>query len=127
MISFDFIYSKLPVSTQNLIISVYGYYWKRRRFGGDFKQQLINFRSRNNWTEAQWREYQEQKLRDLLTHAFSNVPLYREKYSQAGYQLSDFLTFKLEDLHRLPFLEKQELREFGETLLLADNREKGNF
>jgi phenylacetate-CoA ligase len=123
----DNLYESLPIRGQNLIISLYGWYWQKRRFGGGFKQDLLSFRSRNNWTEAQWKEYQEQKLRDLLIHAFSRVPFYKEKYSQAGLQLSDFKNFKLEDLHRLPFLEKQELREFGETKLLADNKKKGNF
>lgn len=127
MSSVDHVYKSLPVSAQNLIISLYGWYWQKRRFGGGFKQELLKFRSRNNWNEAQWREYQEQKLRDLLIHAFSHVPFYKEKYSQAGFQLNDFKNFKLEDLHHLPFLEKQELREFGETKLLADNRKKGNF
>ena len=123
----DNLYKSLPVPAQNLIISLYGWYWQKRRFGGAFKQELINFRSRNNWTEAQWREYQEQKLRVLLIHAYSRVPFYKEKYSQAGFQLNDFQNFKLEDLHRLPFLEKQELQEFGETTLLANNRRSGNF
>lgn len=123
----DNLYKSLPVPAQNLMISLYGWYWQKRRFGGEFKQDLLNFRSRNNWTEAQWKEYQEQKLRDLLIHAFSHVPFYKEKYSQAGFQLSDFQNFKLEDLQRLPYLEKQELREFGETSLLSDNKEKGNF
>jgi len=123
----DNLYKSLPVPAQNLIISLYGWYWQKRRFGGAFKQELINFRSRNNWTEAQWREYQEQKLRVLLIHAYSRVPFYKEKYSQAGFQLNDFQNFKLEDFHRLPFLEKQELQEFGETTLLANNRRSGNF
>lgn len=123
----DNLYKSLPVPAQNLIISLYGWYWQKRRFGGEFKQELLNFRSRNNWTETQWREYQEQKLRELLIHAFMHVPFYKQKYSLAGFQLIDFQNFKLEDLHSLPFLEKQELREFGRTSLLADNKAKGNF
>ena len=123
----DNLYKILPILSQNLVISLYGWYWQKRRFGGGFKRELLHFRSRNNWAEAQWREYQEQKLRDLLVHSFSYVPFYQEKYSQAGFKLSDFQNFKLEDLNRLPFLEKQELREFGETKLLAKNKAKGNF
>ncbi len=125
--SIDNIYKSLPIPAQNLIISLYGWYWQKRRFGGVFKQELENFRSRNNWIEEQWKEYQEQKLRDLLIHAFTYVPFYKEKYSKAGFHLIDFQNFKLENLSSLPFLEKQELREFGETKLLAENREKGNF
>lgn len=123
----DNLYRSLPVPAQNLIISLYGWYWQKRRFGGEFKQELLNFRSRNNWTEAQWREYQEQKLRVLLIHAFTHVPFYKEKYSKAGFQLIDFQNFKQENLSSLPFLEKQELRKFGETKLLSDNRDKGSF
>lgn len=123
----DNLYKSLPIPAQNLIISLYGWYWQKRRFGGLFKRELENFRSRNNWTEAKWKEYQEQKLRDLLIHAFTHVPFYKEKYSKAGFQLSDFQNFKLENLSSLPFLEKQELREFGETKLLAEKVEKGNF
>lgn len=123
----DNLYKNLPIPAQNLSISLYGWYWQKRRFGGLFKQELENFRSRNSWTEVQWKEYQEQKLKDLLIHAFTHVPFYKEKYSQAGFQLSDFQNFKLENLSSLPFLEKQELREFGETKLLAENREKGTF
>ena len=123
----DNLYKSLPVPTQNFIVSLYGWYWKKRRFGGDFKDEIVNFRSRNSWTEAQWREYQEEKLRGLLIHAFSHVQFYNEKYSQAGFQLNDFQNFKLDDLHRLPFLDKQELLKYGESTLLADNRNKGNF
>ena len=72
----DNIYKSLPVPVQNVIISLYGWYWQKRRFGGEFKQELLNFRSRNNWTEAQWRGYQEQKLRDFLIHDISLVPFY---------------------------------------------------
>ena len=123
----DNLYKSLPIPAQNFLITLYGWYWQKRRFGGLFKQEMENFRSRNSWTEAQWKGYQEQKLKDLLIHAFTHVPFYREKYSQAGFQLSDFQNFKLENLSSLPFLEKQELREIGESKLLAENREKGVF
>jgi phenylacetate-CoA ligase len=123
----DNLYRRLPIPAQNLMISLYGWYWQKRRFGGGFKQELEYFRARNYWTEAQWEEYQEQKLRELLMHAFKNVPFYKEKYSKAGFQLKDFENFKLGELNTLPYLEKQDLREFGVTTLLADNKGKGNF
>ena len=63
----------------------------------------------------------------MLIHAFTHVPFYKEKYSKAGFQLIDFQNFKQENLSSLPFLEKQELRKFGETKLLSDNRDKGVF
>ena len=96
----DNLYKSLPVPAQNLIISLYGLYWQKRRFGGEFKQELLNFRSRNNWTEAQWREHQEQKLRDLLIHAFSHVPFYKEKYKSKKEAISREYYIKNNRSHR---------------------------
>ena len=104
----NFIYKILPVSLQNLVISLYGLYWKKRRFGGVFKKEVNLFRSRNNFSKKQWYEYQEKELQKLLIHAFNNVPYYKKKYTDAGFSLRDFQTFKLKDLNKLPFLEKDE-------------------
>jgi phenylacetate-CoA ligase len=73
------IYYLLPLFFQNLVISTYGLYWKKRRFTGVFKKELNLFRERNYFTKQQWDEYQEQELRNLLVHAFTNVPFYKKK------------------------------------------------
>ena len=123
----NFIYKILPVSLQNLVISLYGLYWKKRRFGGVFKKEVNLFRSRNNFSKQQWYEYQEKELRKLLVHSFINVPFYKKKYTDAGFDLNFFKNFKLNDLNKLPFLEKEELRKFGKTKLLSERRKKGDF
>ena len=120
-------YSNLPIFFQNLVISTYGLYWKKRRFGGVFEKEVDHFRSRNSFSKQQWNEYQEKELRKLLVHAFTNVPFYQKKYMEAGFTLVDFQTFKLRDLNKLPFLEKEELRKFGKTTLLSRTRIKGDF
>lgn len=119
------LYAKLPVFAQNWAISVYGYYWKRRRFAGVFEQELYGFRERESYTTEQWRDYQTVQLRHLLLHAYDTVPFYREKYSAHGFCRTDFERFELEYLSRLPFLEKEDLRRFGTSTLLSSVREKG--
>ena len=121
------IYFSLPVFIQNIAVSLYGLYWKKRRFGGIFKKEVELFRSRNSLSKQEWDEYQELELRKLLVHAFTNVPYYKKKYKNAGYNLEDFQTFKLKNLNKLPFLEKEELRQFGKTELLSNTRNKGDF
>ena len=121
------IYFSLPVFIQNIAVSLYGLYWKKRRFGGIFKKEVELFRSRNSLSKQEWDEYQELELRKLLVHAFTNVPFYKKKYTDSGFSLGDFQTFKLRDLNKLPFLEKEELRQFGKTELLSNTRNKGNF
>lgn len=121
------IYKNSPIAFQNGMISLYGYYWKNRRLGIEFKNQLIEFENRTNYSEKQWQEYQTAELRKLLIHAFKTVPFYTDKYKTAGFQLSDFENFELSDLSSLPYLDKEELRAYGKTTLLSSQRAKGKF
>ena len=123
----DKLYRGLPVQAQNLMVSLYGVYWKRRRFGGAFKQELENFRTRNNWTAAEWGAYQQEALRHLLVYSFDRVPFYHEKYTKAGIKRSELEFWTIARMNELPCLEKEELRKFGDTTLLAEGKEKGTF
>jgi len=125
MLSFDKLYGQLPVFSQNVAISLFGYYWQKRRFEGIYKHELNCFRDRETFTKQQWIDYQTLQLRKLLVHAFSNVPFYTEKYGSLGYTIDDFQKFELSDLGSLPILTKNELRQFGTTTLLSVKREKG--
>ncbi len=123
----DKIYANSPILFQNILITIYGFYWKNRRFGSVFKKQLTVFKDRETFTNQEWKEYQTAELRKLLIHAFKTVPFYTEKYTKAGFTLTDFEKFELNDLSKLPYLEKEEFRRFGKTTLLASKREKGKF
>jgi phenylacetate-CoA ligase len=52
---------------------------------------------------------QLKRLRDLVDRVYSTVPFYRRKLSEIGYKPGDLR--KLEDLSRLPFTTKDDLRE----------------
>jgi phenylacetate-CoA ligase len=122
------LYRNAPVFAQNLMISAFGYKWKKRRFGGIFEEELKQAKNREDFTRDQWRDYQTVNLRKLLLHAFDQVPLYSEKYTSAGISRAQLARFELEDLHKLPPLEKYELRQFGKTSLLSKNPgQKGEF
>lgn len=121
------LYTLLPASLQNTAVSLYGLYWQRRRFGGVFRKEALAFRDRNTCTEEEWESYQTAELRKLLVHAFTHVPFYREKYTAAGLTLPALANFGLQDLSELPFLEKDELRQFGTTSLMASKVEKGGY
>src|SRR5687768_3313513 len=112
------VYPNLPVSLQNVAISAFGYSWKKRRYGGIFQEQLKGFKARETWNASRWREYQTLKLRSLLLHAFEAVPYYNDKLKQSGFAKHDLEKFELEDLQRLPCLEKATLKKFGRNSLL---------
>lgn len=106
------------------MISAYGYYWKHRRFGGVFKEQLLQFKKREEFDLEQWRDYRTIQLRKLLVHSFETVPLYNEKYKNAGFSSDKLKKFELDDLNSLPFLEKEELRKYGQSKLMSVNKDK---
>lgn len=119
------IYSYSPVWFQNVGISLYGYQWKKRRFGGIYQAEQKKFKDREFFSRQTWRDYQTIALRKLLVHAFETVPFYRERYTKAGLSTSSLLKFELENLSKLPFLYKDELRRYGSSTLLSSRREKG--
>jgi phenylacetate-CoA ligase len=66
------------------------------------------------------REYEsisEKKLKDLqlermkwsLKHSYDNVPFYKKSFDKAGFKPEDFKS--LEDMKRVPFLTKKDMRE----------------
>lgn len=110
---------------QNVAITAYGYHWKKRRYGGLFESELRSFKEREGYSTEEWRAYQTQELRKLLLHAYETVPYYRRVYSALGLRAEDFRRFELEDLGRLPYLEKEDLRRFGTTELISSRRERG--
>jgi phenylacetate-CoA ligase len=112
---------------QNFYISMFGYYWKYRRYGGCFKQKLNDFKAHEKFSKIQWEEYQNLELRKLLIHAFTTVPYYENTYKKYGITIKDLEKFTIHDLYKLPYLEKEDVRKYGTSLLLSKKREKGKF
>jgi phenylacetate-CoA ligase len=65
---------------------------------------------------------QLQRLQELVTRLYIRVPFYRRKFDEAGIRPSDINS--LEDISRIPFTTKQELREtYPYGLLAVDESE----
>lgn len=58
---------------------------------------------------AELRELQLKRLRKTAKAVFSNVPLYRQRFTEAGIKPADIRT--LDDLRKLPFTKKTDLRD----------------
>lgn len=70
------------------------------------------------WGHARLQELQLARLRQLLSHAQQHVPYYRDLFASLGFHAEDVRS--LDDLARLPFLDKAAIR--GNTdALKADN------
>lgn len=119
------LYHLSPPLIQNVFISAYGYQWKKRRFGGVFSQEYYSAKERENYTSAQWLDYQDQRLQAILQFAIQHVPYYRTSFTHAGLTQASLKSITPATIHRLPTLHKEDLRRYGTTTLLSDRREKG--
>lgn len=109
---------------QNIGITLFGLHWYKRRFGGIFKSELKKSIDREYYTHEQWDLYQEEILRRLLIHSFDTVPFYSKQFLEIGLTREDLFNFKLPDLKKLSFLDKNTFRLLGETELLSNNLER---
>lgn len=120
-------YARMPVFIQNIGISLYGYSWHNRRMGGAFKEYVKEVNDREFYNFIEWREFQNEKLRELVLHAWDNVEFYKKKYSGVGIDRQFLENITIDSLKELPILTKDELRRFGKTTMLASNRSRGIF
>lgn len=104
------IYRIAPVWLQNAGITAFGLAWRRRRFGGVFREALGEFQARGAWSSGRWMEYQTAQLRDLLLHASATVPYYRRRFAESGITKEEIRRLTTAELGRLPLTDKEDIR-----------------
>ena len=111
----DKIYARLPISLQNLSVSLYGIYWHWLRFGGRYQEHEDGYRSREHFSSKQWTEYQTYQLRNLVAIAAERVPYYQRtwKADQVKAAMDGNLT-------ALPLLEKDPIRKDASDFIRSD-------
>jgi hypothetical protein len=81
-------------------------------FGGRFLNKTPHL-SRDEMRDWQW-----QRIRKLVTHAYTNVPFYRELYQAAAFHPGDLRSW--DDFHRLPTVSKdQVIAHFPDRMLAS--------
>ncbi|MGM0678077.1 MAG: phenylacetate--CoA ligase family protein, partial [Pseudomonadota bacterium] len=83
--------------------------------GRDTLQEWKRFRANDQLSPESFHELRLTKLRQLLQHCAHHVPYYREVFEQAG--ITDPDHCDLQDLQRLPILERSILRHEGARLI----------
>lgn len=122
------LYNISPVFFQNLAVSLFGYTWRKRRFGGIYEEELKAFRNREGFSPMQWYDYQTISLRKVLLHAFDTVPFYEKRLREVGLARTRLEKLQIDSINLLPRLAKEELRQFGKSTLVSSKREpKGQF
>jgi len=72
--------------------------------------------------QDQLRALQEERLVEMVRYAYENVPMYRTRFDQQGLKPDDIRG--LDDLHKIPFTVKDDLRDHYPYGILAVPREE---
>ena len=119
-------YDHSPLFVQNLMASIYGWQKNRYRYGSPLAKHWLKFYLETaKWPEEQLREYQVEQMRRTVAYAYQHVPFYRKRFDCCGLKPEDIKT--VEDLGRLPYLTKQEIREAGTDLISDEYKVKDLF
>ena len=112
------LYNESPAPLRSAVASIRGYYLRGWRYSGETERLVAEAISRESWTEAQWKEWQESRLGFLLLRASKDVPYYRALWAERR-RRGDMRS--PEHLEHWPVLEKEEIRRNARAFI-ADDR-----
>jgi phenylacetate-CoA ligase len=103
-----YLYKSLPIWAQNACCSLAGLKMRHQRYNRTFHEFLSFLDKSQWWSLADLQEFQNDRLRIIIEHAYATVPYYREIMDERKLTPSDFKT--IADLPKLPILSKETLR-----------------
>ena len=88
-------------------------------YGKDVEKYYDFLEKSQWWSRAELDNYQNEKLRKLIRHAYGNVPYYRELFVKNNLHPDDIKT--TEDLAKIPILTKKIIRKHFPEDITAQN------
>jgi phenylacetate-CoA ligase len=107
-------YGRLPVWMQNLACSAVGLKMRRARYGKVFREAFAFLQESQWWSLQELKAYQDEKLQQVVKHAYQTVPYYTELFDSLKLKPEDIKS--VEDLPKLPILTKDILRQRGSDM-----------
>jgi phenylacetate-CoA ligase len=117
------VYAKLPIFLQNSVCWYHGRKQAKLRFSDHYDTHVEKLLESEWWSAAEIEAYQNEKLRDLITHAFETVPFYRQRMKELKLTPNDIRT--VVDLNKLPILTKEDVRN-NRAQLVSEKAQKGD-
>jgi phenylacetate-CoA ligase len=108
------LYGAAPVWMQNLLLTGFSTRLERERYGGRYPE-FRDMLARTEWlSPGELRAYQDERLRDIVTHAYDNVPYYRRVFDQRRLKPADIRGG--DDLQKLPLLTRDHIKRHFDEL-----------
>jgi phenylacetate-CoA ligase len=111
------VYHRLPAPARNVAASIRGLSLARWRYGPETERLVEQALEREDWPEAAWRGFREERLTRLLHRAATRVPFYRAYWEERRAR-GDRRSW--ERIENWPLLTKEALRRSPRAFLADD-------
>ena len=108
------LYWRLPVYLQEVGVSLYARKLEKLYYAPGYEEHRQWLQSWRSWSLADILSWQSQQLQYIVQVAATRVPYYRQRWQHMGWQNVSSPA----DLHILPRLDKQEIRQNEESFLV---------
>ena len=102
---------KLPNPLKDIVYDIVPFYWRN---GSRYRQTLDFINKSQWWSTKELKHYQWRKLKEILIHAYTNVPYYRKVFDNLNLKPGDIKNYN--DFRKLPLLTKNIIRDNFEDL-----------
>lgn len=113
------IYNKAPYPLQNILLNAHALRIHLERYGKPFNSAFKELQETEWFTPDQIHEYQSKRLKQLVEHAYNNVPFYRKLYDEHGVRPEQIKSSS--DIYRLPIITRTDVRNAGDKLISSQH------
>jgi phenylacetate-CoA ligase len=116
-------YDNAPPWLQNVMLNAYAARIEHHRYGPRYRAAVTLLREQERWPTERVREYQGARLREVIAVAYQQSRYYRQLMQEAGLHSNDIQG--IDDLQKLPLLQKETVRSRAEDLTTATEPRSG--
>lgn len=108
------VYWRLPVVVQEAALNLYARRLDRLYYGTGYEEWRNRFKGWQSWSRADAEAWQRQQLQPIVELAATQTSYYRNKWKNLDWKSIR----SADDLHILPLLDKQEIRQNEESFIV---------
>ncbi|QGS69479.1 hypothetical protein CV093_17915 [Oceanobacillus sp. 143] len=106
--SIDDLFMKTPTPVQNVMLSLYGYMRRKKRFNKYFYDKLEKLEASQYFSVENMNNISLQKIKEIVIHSYETVPFYKRLYDKNGIDV--YKIQNLEDFNRIPTISKDDIK-----------------
>ena len=112
------LYGLAPVWGQNLLLTGFGTFLERERYGGRYAEFRDLFAKTEWLSRSELESYQDERLRAVVSHAYRTVPYYQRLFDGCRLKPEDIRGRA--DLPKIPLLTRDDIRSNFDDLRSTD-------